>query len=222
MGWRDIFVMNNALDGATLERGPAKIVVPGLERATAATVSAQELNALLAAGQAAVADLASSLRYPEGHIPGAWQVVRSRLRENLAAIPGNGLLVFTAPDERLARLAAMDAAPLTARPVKVLAGGTGAWSAAGYAMEKGPTHFTGPTDDVRYRAMDHTANVEAEIHKYPELGSRSRQCNGERPRFRISPLRLRSTHAGDARLRHACRSIRPRRRRPLRFRTHIS
>jgi hypothetical protein len=76
------------------------------------------------------------------------------------------LLVFTAPDERLARLTAMDAAQLTARPIKVLAGGTGAWRAAGFAMEKGPTHFTGSTDDVRYRAMDHTANVEAEIHKY--------------------------------------------------------
>ena len=166
MGWQDVYVMNGALEGVTLERGPAPVAVYGLDGAKPATVSAQELKGLLDAKQAAVADLASTLRYPEGHIPGAWQVVRSRLREDLAAIPGDGLLVFTAPDERLARLTATDAAKLTSRPVKVLHGGTGAWRAAGYAMEKGSTHLTGPADDVRYRAMDHTTNVEAEINKY--------------------------------------------------------
>ncbi|MCE9640720.1 MAG: thiosulfate sulfurtransferase, partial [Betaproteobacteria bacterium] len=152
--------------GVTLERGPAPVAVYGLDGAKPATVAAQELKSMLDAKQAEVADLASTLRYPEGHIPGAWQVVRSRLSENLKVIPGDGLIVFTAADERLALLAAIDAAQLTSRPVKVLQGGSGSWKKNGYPLEKGLTRPTGPEDDVRYRAMDHRANVESEIQKY--------------------------------------------------------
>ena len=167
MGWKDVYVLQGALESA-LERGPEAVEIPGLERLRVDTVSAGALRDLLAQGQTQVADLAYSLRYSEGHIPGAWHVVRSRLRENLASIPPAKLLVFTSPDGVLARLAAADAARLASTPVKVLEGGTHAWIASGFPLESGTERYTGPDDDLRYKALDRKTNVEAAIREYLE------------------------------------------------------
>jgi hypothetical protein len=94
-------------------------------------------------------------------------VVRSRLRENLAAIPEAKRLVFTSPDDVLARYAAKDAMQLTSIPIEVLQGGTAAWTAAGYPMERGTARLTGPNDDTMYKALDRKkADVEAAIREY--------------------------------------------------------
>lgn len=167
MGWKDVYVLANALEGE-LELGAETLAIPGLEALRVGTVSASELHALLAMGETQVADLANSLRYSEGHIPGAWHVVRSRLRENLARIPQAQRLVFTSPDDTLARFAAADAMALTAMQVNVLEGGTRAWTDAGYPLESGTERFTGPDDDLRYKALDRKADVEAAIREYLE------------------------------------------------------
>lgn len=167
MGWENVYVLENALEGE-LARGPEALEIPGLDRLRVSTVSAAALRELLAQGDTQVADLANSLRYSEGHIPGAWHVVRSRLRENLARIPQGKRLVFTSPDETLARFAAADAMPLTAMEVKVLEGGTRTWIDAGYPFETGTERFTGADDDLRYKALDRKANVEEAIREYLE------------------------------------------------------
>ena len=167
MGWEDVYVLENALEGE-LEQGAEALEIPGLANSRVSTVSAAALRDLLAHGETQVADLANSLRYSEGHIPGAWHVVRSRLRENLARIPKAGRLVFTAPDETLARFAAADAMSLTTMAVQVLEGGTRAWTEAGYPLETGTERFTGPDDDLRYKALDRKADVEAAIREYLE------------------------------------------------------
>ena len=166
MGWRDVFVCAQALDDVVPEHGPAPAAVPGLDRAPVDVVSAQELRALLVQGRAQVADFDNSLRYAEGHIPGASHVLRSRLRQNLAALPAAERLVFTSADGVLARLAAMDALECVAVPVAVLRGGTAAWTAAGFALERGPTRTPGTDEDLRYRALDRQDNVESAIREY--------------------------------------------------------
>ena len=168
MGWRDVFVLANALEGAALERGRAKTDVPGLASLDVRLVSPATLHAYLAKGEAHVADLAPSVRYSEGHIPGAWHVVRSRLRENLAAITGAKRLVFTSPDgDTLARYAAADAKALTSIPIEVLEGGTAAWTAAGEPLERGTERLTGATDDVVWKALErNAAEREAAIREY--------------------------------------------------------
>jgi hypothetical protein len=92
--------------------------------------------------------------------------LRSRLRQNLAEVPAAGVLVFTSADGVLARLAAVDALEFSALPVKVLQGGTAAWTAAGYALEKGATRIKGTDEDLRYKALDQRDNVEAAIREY--------------------------------------------------------
>jgi rhodanese-related sulfurtransferase len=109
MGWREVFVLENGMQGEVLAKGPATAEMQGLDQIPVKLISPGTLHDLLEHDDVQVADLANSLRYSEGHIPGAWHVVRSRLRENLAAIPEAKRLVFTSPDDTLARCAARDA-----------------------------------------------------------------------------------------------------------------
>lgn len=165
MGHREVYVLAaNAAD--CTERGtPAPAVFDGAA-SHAASVTASELKPLLDAGQAQLANLDSSLQHREGHIPGAWHVVRSRLKEQLPKIPAAPLLVFSAAEEALARLAAADALQMTSAKVQVLAGGTPAWVAAGYSLDTGDTRMTGEADDLSYRALDRKEKVEEAMREY--------------------------------------------------------
>lgn len=166
MGHDEVYVLAHGDVPDVAERGSAPEAL--LEGAVfcEATVSAAELKQLLAAGSVEVVDLDTSLRYREGHIQGAWHVVRSRMAEQLRKIPATSLLVFTTTGETLARLAAAEAASLVATPVRVLAGGTDAWRAAGLALETGDERMTGAADDLSYRALDRKDNVEQAMREY--------------------------------------------------------
>lgn len=186
MGWDNVFVLEQALDAGELEQGPRAPSVLGWDKVSRASiVSAIELSRLLEQGKAQVADLDSSLRYCDGHIPGAWHVVRSRLRENLEVIPNADMLVFTSGDGILARFAAADAGNITAMPIRVLEGGMAAWRACGFSLEAGATRLTGATDDVRYRALDRQSNVNAAICEYLKWETDLVNAVGIDPDFRF-------------------------------------
>lgn len=166
MGHDEVYVLAHGDAPDAAERGPAPaVLLEGAVRCKA-TIAATELKALIAAALVQVVDLDSSLRYREGHIPGAWHVVRSRLAQQLQKIPATPLLAFTATEQALASLAAADAANLVKTPVKVLAGGTDAWRAAGFALENGDARMTGAADDLSYRALDRKDNVEKAMLEY--------------------------------------------------------
>jgi rhodanese-related sulfurtransferase/predicted metal-dependent enzyme (double-stranded beta helix superfamily) len=165
MGWPEVFVLQ-APAGAPLVTGEAPARTLGLEDAQAATLSVSELKARLERGMATVVDLASSIQYRDGHIPGAWFGVRSRLREALDKIGASGELVFTSPDGVLARFAACDAAALGANRAWALAGGTAAWSAAGFPLESGTTRHASAADDLYYRPYDGKSQIEQAMKDY--------------------------------------------------------
>ena len=156
MGW-EVYV----LDGfeGPLETGdwrPTRPAPPPHE-----TIFALDLAAVLAWEGAVVLDLAASPAFARGHIPGAWFGVRERLDEVAAAVPAIGTLVLTSPDGAAAALAAPELAQLTARPVRVLEGGTAAWTAAGLPVETGLRAAT-RADDVYRRPYEGADNpVEA-------------------------------------------------------------
>ncbi len=81
-----------------------------------------------------------------GHIPGAHFVLRSRFAEDLPRLPGSGPITLTSPDGATAAFAADAAAAAGARPVRLLAGGTAAWIAAGLPLERDPCHWLSPGD----------------------------------------------------------------------------
>ncbi len=162
LGWQEVAVLTDGLSG-DLETGPGVHENPGLADAEVNEILPAELQN---SDDAVVVDLATSLQYRAGHVPGAWWAVRSRLADALDKLPAAKTIVFTSPDGALARLAAEDAAALTAAAVKVLSGGTKAWVAAGLPLTEGLENLTGETDDVQYKAYDYTSNIEAHMQEY--------------------------------------------------------
>jgi len=166
MGWRDVFVLDPIPDDTAIETGPEIPLVAGLDACRAETIAVADLAPRLAAGAALVVDLATSLAYRDGHIPGAWFAVRSRFESGLAKLPPDGEIVLTSPDGVLARLATDEARAASGRPVRALAGGTAAWTGAGLALEHGFTRLAAETDDVWYRPYDKDEDVEAAMRAY--------------------------------------------------------
>jgi rhodanese-related sulfurtransferase len=159
-------VLEGGLEAAPLERGRPAPAIPGYDAIAVEPVSAAALAPLLAAGDATVVDVATSLEYRAGHIPDAWWAIRSRLPQSLRRVAGSGPLVFTSPDGVLARLAAGDAQNLTDRSVRYLAGGTAAWREHGGALSQGFEHMADENNDVQYKAYDHTENIEFHMQEY--------------------------------------------------------
>ena len=160
MGW-DSAVLEDGLSG-NLERGnpePKSGAFP-LAGPEPATVEPAELHA----NPAVVVDLALSRQHRQGHIPGAWFAIRARLAEALHKLPAQGELVLTSEDGTIARYAAAELR--TRQPVKVLAGGTAAWKAAGLPLETGMGPLASEPDDVALSARDRPADRERYMREY--------------------------------------------------------
>lgn len=164
LGWTDVHVL--AEQPTAPEIGPV-VVDPALFR-PAETLSVDEMQAVIDSGEpAAVVDLTESLTFRKGHIPGAYWTVRSRLTESMVALAHAGLILLTSPDGRLAHYAAHELR--AARPdlvVRVLAGGTAAWVAAGQPMEPGLDRALTDTDDVWWKPYDHQGGVRQAMEDY--------------------------------------------------------
>jgi len=167
MGWDETFVLDPPFgDGDEIEHGPEPARILGLDACRAETVSPAELAARIEAGETHVVDLATSLAYREGHIPGAWFAVRSRFEAGLAKLPPGGEIALTSPDGALARLAVDEARAASGRRVRALEGGTRAWIAAGLPLERGLTRLANEADDVWYRPYDREDGVEEAMRAY--------------------------------------------------------
>jgi rhodanese-related sulfurtransferase/predicted metal-dependent enzyme (double-stranded beta helix superfamily) len=165
MGWPEVYALE-VPEAAMSERGARAPEALGLEDAASDRIDARALAQWLQGGAATVVDLASSLKYRAGHIPGAWFAVRARLPEALERIGATRRLVFTSPDGVLARLAAADAGALTRIPASALEGGTRAWREAGFELESGEQRLAAEADDVYYRPYDRRSQIDQAMHDY--------------------------------------------------------
>lgn len=166
MGWTEVYVLEGALGLVPLVVGPERDVSLGLDGPDPERLDARELAARLADRDApAVVDLATSRDYRDGHVPGAWFAVRSRLASSLPALPA-GPVVLTCPDGRLARLAAPEAASALGRPVRVLTGGTAAWRAEGLPLATGLERMLDPPTDVWYKPYQRDVGAEEGMRDY--------------------------------------------------------
>jgi len=164
-GW-DVFVLEGGLAGR-IEVGVPRPECPEAAAVQAASVTAPELAAMLGDGAAAVVDLSRSIDFRDGHIPGALWGVRTRLAALAPRLPADRAIVVAAPEEALARLAVPELRALVRAPVRVLAGGTGAWRAAGLPLR---ADRRDPPDeaciDVHLRPYDRNAGVAAAMRDY--------------------------------------------------------
>jgi rhodanese-related sulfurtransferase/predicted metal-dependent enzyme (double-stranded beta helix superfamily) len=185
LGWPDVYVLEPM--GAATESGPEPAAVLGLDAAKAETITAADLEAALGRGEVVVVDLDTSLRYRNGHIPGAWWAVRARLPTALGKLPAGKPVVFTSPDGTLARFAAGEAAAFAGVPVKALAGGTRAWRDAKLPLEQGAERLADEPDDVWYKPYDHGTGVASAMRAYLtwEVGLVEQIARDGDARFRV-------------------------------------
>src|SRR5439155_3208093 len=134
MGWPEVYVLEGGLKGRPLVQGMPTPVIPELERAVPATISPSELKTLIDKGEVNVVDLAPSIAYETGHIPGAWFAVRARLPGSLDRVPKRRVLVLTSPDAALVRLAAAENGDCGFVAICSLDGGIAACDVASLAL----------------------------------------------------------------------------------------
>jgi rhodanese-related sulfurtransferase/predicted metal-dependent enzyme (double-stranded beta helix superfamily) len=169
MDWNDVYVhdhkpVSSELTTEVEPRFPKGFVLPA-----PAVVAPAELHKSLE--HALVIDLDTSLRYRDGHVPGAWFAVRANLGktipEMLAKQKAVTRVVLVSPDGEIAALAAAEAeAAAGGLPVAILAGGMNAWRDAKLAIEAGHTRMADPPTDVWYRPYDFKENIEAAMRQY--------------------------------------------------------
>ena len=156
MGHADVFVLQDGL---------AASVAPATKLAA---ISAPAIPpAELAASKALVIDLARSIEYRDGHVPGALWGIRTRLAALGPQLAAAKLVVLTSPDGALAQLAVAEVQALTHAPVEVLEGGTAAWRAAGLPMAR--DRQTPPDEacvDFYLRPYDRNSGVEEAMKDY--------------------------------------------------------
>jgi rhodanese-related sulfurtransferase len=149
MGW-DAVVLDHGFEGIELERGVPQPPSSNFPLAGPGPASVQPAE--LRVNPAVVVDLALSRNHRAAHIPGAWFAIRARLAEAPDKLPAQGELVLTSEDGTIARYAAAELN--IRRPVKVLAGGTAAWRAAGLPVDTGMGPLASEPDDVSVSARD--------------------------------------------------------------------
>jgi 3-mercaptopyruvate sulfurtransferase SseA len=113
-----------------------------------------------------VIDLSRSPAYTVGHIPGAHFVLASRFAEDLAKLPGDGAILLTSDDGAEAHFALADARAATSRIVRVLSGGTRAWTESGRPLERDHSSFISTPDDVYKRPYEGTDNAAEAMQAY--------------------------------------------------------
>jgi len=169
MGWDHVYVLEpdgeDGFAGWSIERGPRAPRVAGFQPSQTITVS--ELATRLSDPSMAVIDLATSLKFRERHLPGAWWAVRSRLEQARAKLPSTQTLVLTSEDGVLAHLAAPEAKALWPQAgVRVLDGGNAAWFDEKRDTESGTANATTTLDDVWYKPYEQPHAYEEHARAY--------------------------------------------------------
>jgi rhodanese-related sulfurtransferase/predicted metal-dependent enzyme (double-stranded beta helix superfamily) len=165
MGWIHVHVLDHKPAASELTTEAEPRFSKGFKLPSPATIAPKDVK------DALVIDLDTSLRYRDGHIPGAWFAVRANLAktipEMLAKQPGAKSIVLVSPDGEIAALAASEAADAAGSlKVSVLAGGMKAWRDAGLEIETGHARMADPPTDVWYRPYDYKEDVEAAMRQY--------------------------------------------------------
>ena len=166
MNWNETYILDHKPSAAELTTDAEPRFPAGFSVPKPASVMPAELDKALK--QTLVIDLDTSLKYRDGHVPGAWFAVRANLAktipEMLAKQPGVTRVVLVSPDGEIAALAAEEAAGSV--PVAILAGGMKAWRDAKLPIETGHTRMADPPTDVWYRPYDFKEDVEAAMRQY--------------------------------------------------------
>jgi rhodanese-related sulfurtransferase len=153
-----------------------------------ATMSAAQLNDMLASSLVAVFDLGPSMTFRKAHIPGSHWSIRPRLLD--AARRAARHIVLVADEPAVARLVAVDLLEAGIADVKLLEGGRSAWAAAGFPTAASPDS---PPDaeciDYLFFVHDRHAGNKAAMRQYLawETGLMAQLDREDLSAFRVGP-----------------------------------
>ena len=162
MGW-DVCVLDDASLNEAREVGPWRPAIPPVPDVPG--VEPSELEAERTRG-AVLVDVAPSVEYLRGHIPGAWLVSRTSRDIAMAALPSAAHYIITSGDGVLASFFAPELAATTGARVSVLTGGTVAWTSTGRALRSGGERLTMSPIDVYKRPYEGTDNDAQAMQAY--------------------------------------------------------
>lgn len=167
MGW-DVFVVDGTVSADFSEAGRAKQALPPLP--VVRKISPATLNdSLQVPGETVVLDVATSARYRQAHIPGAWFVLRSSLANDSQRVPKAKRYVLTCQSGILSLFAAAELEAMVSAngaEVAVLEGGTPAWCAAGFPSESGLSRLASEPIDRYRRPYEGTDNPREAMQGY--------------------------------------------------------
>ena len=169
MNWNETYVLDHKPAAAELTTDVEPRFPTGFTVPKPASVTPAEADKSLK--QTLVIDLDTSLKYRDGHVPGAWFAVRANLAKTIPEMlkqqSAVARIVLVSPDGEIAALAASEAAAASGGlPVAILAGGMKAWRDGKLAVETGHVRMADPPTDVWYRPYDFKEDVEAAMRQY--------------------------------------------------------
>src|SRR5476649_1896327 len=130
MNWNETYILDHKPQASELTTDAEPRFPTGFAMPKPASVTPAELDKSLK--QTLVIDLDTSLKYRDGHLPGAWFAVRANLAKTIPEMlkqqSGVTRVVLVSPDGEIAALATAEAAAASAQlpgglPVAILAGG---------------------------------------------------------------------------------------------------
>jgi rhodanese-related sulfurtransferase len=169
MKWDETYILEHTPTAAETTTEAESRFPKDFKMPTPASITPAELDTSLK--QTLVIDLDTSLKYRDGHVPGAWFAVRANLGKTIPEMlkqqAGVTRIVLVSPDGEIAALAANEAVDAAnGAPVFILSGGMKAWQIASMAVETGHTRMADPPTDVWYRPYDFKEDVEAAMRQY--------------------------------------------------------
>ena len=162
MGMPEVYVLERGWQNGELESGPAPTpVLGGLP-----TINWLDAATLAASQDVLVIDIARSLSYRSGHIPGAFWASRGSLSQWGRALPDCSHYVVSADNDALSALCVADLSKLTDTPVSGLRGGSRAWTEHGLSFESGLERTLVLPEDTYYRPYDREQGKERAMQDY--------------------------------------------------------
>ena len=165
MNW-EVHVLDGVSAGDFKLKEPPPCSLPPLP--DVAVVTPGELSQWLHAERdVVVLDFSRAAQHAQGHIPGAWWVIRSDLAAALAKLPPASCYVLSSDHGGLlARFACADVRRLVDARVLWLEGGNEAWFLGGLAKEPGLRRLASPLIDRYRRPYEGTDNPREAMQAY--------------------------------------------------------
>ncbi|MDD9906009.1 MAG: rhodanese-like domain-containing protein [Rhodospirillaceae bacterium] len=163
MGWGEIVILENGLEGEALATGPEPASDLDFSDLQAPCIDIETLSSL---ENVRLIDVGTSDAHEAGHIPGAIWCSRVALADLLQAEPHDGPTVLTSEDGLRAKLAARDLGDSLPDTLSVLEGGNAAWKRAGNAPATGILRLASTRVDHWLASSERPGDVRQNVVDY--------------------------------------------------------